>query len=332
MMLMPTDGLVALLGRHGTDPLVEAALVQHAVRNRPAVKIDEQDADGPVVETQSWVKNSRAGIEFGFDDEAAWLGLDETEHGRRPMLLTQIYLYGQHQGVRPYQGVLPEGLELSDDRATVRRKMSPYAATRHSHLRDTWDTPAYRIAVGYAEGEQCIEVLLCTLRESPLPPLRYALAPVPSVESLCALFGSPLDDPALKRALDPLGLKNRIDDIRDSGEADFSNPYGLIVNFSAPPDRKSRNANDTLLSSITFLRERELGGRKWPGSLPRGLNFDDSPDMATGKLGRPPDLQNDEDFSGTATWNEAEFTLYILYSTMENRIFRVGLIAPGFAG
>lgn len=329
---MRTEDLVALLGRHHTDSLVEAALVQHAVRNRPAVEIDEDDSDGPVVETQSWVKNSRAGIEFGFDDEAAWLGHDETEYGRRPMVLTQLYFYGQHQGVRPYQGELPLGLRLSDDRVTVRRKMSSYEATRHSHLRDTWDIPAYRITVGYADGEQCIDVVLCMLREPPLPPLPYGLAPVPSVECLVALFGSPLDDPALKQALEPLGLKNRIDDIRDSGEADFSNPYGLIVNFSAPQDRKARNANDTLLSSITFLKERELGGRGWPGALPCGLNFDDSPEIAAGKLGRPPDLQDDdEDFSGTAIWNEAEFTLYILYSSIENRIFRVGLIAPGLA-
>jgi hypothetical protein len=170
------------------------------------------------------------------------------------------------------------------------------------------------------------------LREPPLPPLPYVLAPVPSVESLIALFGSPLDDPALKQALEPLGLKNRIDEIRDSGEGDFSNPYGLIVNFSAPQSRKARNADNMLLSSITFLREREFGGRGWPGVLPCGLNFDDSPEMAAGKLGRPPDIQDDDDdFSGTATWNEAEFTLYIFYSSMENRILRVGLVAPGFA-
>lgn len=330
--MRPQD-LLSLLGARSADPAVESALVYCGIRNRPAVGIDDDDSDGPVVETQSWVKNSRAGIEFGFDDGAAWLGLDETEYGRRPMLLTQIYFYGQHHGVRPYQSEFPLGLQLSDDRAAVRRKMSPYDASRHSHLRDTWDTPAYRITVGYAEEGQCIDVVLCMLREPPLPPLPYALAPVPSVESLIALFGSPLDDPALKQALEPLGLKNRTDDIRDSGEADFSNPYGLIVNFSAPANRKGREANAVLLSNITFLRERELGGRGWPGALPCGLAFEDSPEMAIGKLGRPADLlDDDEDFSGTATWNEAEFTLYILYSSIENRIFRVGLIAPGLAG
>ncbi len=328
---MNPQDLLSLLGARQTDPAVEAALVHYQVRNRPAVKIDEDDSDGPVVETQSWVKNSREGIEFGFDDEAAWLGQDETAHGQRPMLLTELYFYGEHQGVRPYAGELPFGLKQSDGRAAVRKKMSPYDATLHSHTRDTWDTPEARITVGYVEGEQSIAVVLCMLPEPPLPPLPYALAAVPSPDSLVALFGSPLDDPALSRELRPLGLSKHIDEVRDSGEADFSNPYGLIVNFSAPKERKARNADDTLLSSITFLRERELGGRGWLGSLPCGLSFDDSPEMAAQKLGRAPDSQDDEDFSGTASWNEPEFTLFILYSTINNRLFRVGVVAPGFA-
>lgn len=99
---MRPEDLLSLLGARNSDPGVESALVHYGVRNRPEVEIDEDDADGPVVETQSWVKNSRSGIEFGFDDEAAWRGLDETQFGRGPMVLRQIYLYGSHEGVRPY--------------------------------------------------------------------------------------------------------------------------------------------------------------------------------------------------------------------------------------
>ena len=178
--MKPTD-LLALLGRYNTDPLVEAALRYYAVRNRPEVEIDDEDADGPVVETQSWVKNSRAGIEFGFDDEAAWIGLDETEFGKRPMVLTQIYLYGRHDGVRPYQEPLPFGLQISDDRLTVRKKLTRFEPTRHSHVTDAWDTPEFRMTVSYADGEVCVGVVVCMLREPALPPLGYALQPVPTI-------------------------------------------------------------------------------------------------------------------------------------------------------
>jgi|GEM_PF-6983869 len=88
---MRPEELLSLLGARNTDPAVESALVYCRVRNRPEVKIDEDDTDGPVVENQSWVKNSRAGIEFGFCDEAAWRGLDETQFGQGPMVLTEIY-------------------------------------------------------------------------------------------------------------------------------------------------------------------------------------------------------------------------------------------------
>ena len=330
----PTD-LLPLLGLYNTDPLVEAALIHYGVRNRPEVEVDAEDADGPVVETQSWVKNSRAGIEFGFQDEASWIGLDETEFGKHPMVLTEIYFYGKHVGVRPYQEQLPFGLELSDDRATVRKKLGRFEPTRHSYIRDTWDTPEFRVTVAYADGESCIRFAVCMLREPPLPPLGYALVPVPSVEAIVGLLGSALDDPAMLLTFDPLGLRGRIDEIKESGEADFRNPYGLSLNFAVPDGTNNPRAKEIMFLSATFFQEREQGGRKWPGGLPHTIRFEDSPETVVQKLGRPPDIQhdNEEDFWGVATWHEPEFTVKVFYDTMENRIARAVLLRriPGEA-
>jgi hypothetical protein len=325
----PQD-LLALLGRYNTDPLVEGALSHYAVRNRPEVTVDERVADGPVVETQSWVKNSRAGIEFGFDDEAAWIGLDETEFGKRPMLLTQIYMYGQHDGVRPYQDPLPFGLQLSDDRVTVRKKLNALESTRHSHVRDTWDAPGFRVTVAFTEGDRSIDFVICTLREPALPALGYALQPVPAVERLVGLLGRPISDSAIRLAFDPLGLEDQVEHIKDTCEADFRNPYGFSLVFSAPIDTIGRDLREIVLSRVTLYQERELDARAWPAELPYAIRFDDSPETAVGKVGRPPDIQDDESFSGHAVWHESTLTLHIFYSTMENRILRVSLIAPGY--
>jgi len=329
---MNPQHLLALLGRYNTDAVVEAALRHYGVRNRPAVEIDPDDADGPVVETQSWVKNSRAGIEFGFDDEAAWIGLDKTEFGKRPMVLTQIYMYGQHDGVRPYQEPLPLGLQLSDDRLIVRKKLAVLEPTRHSHVRDTWDTPDFRITVSYARGDQCIAFVLCMLREPPLPPLRYALAPAPPVDSLLQLLDRPLGDSTVQQAFFPLGLQNQLDEIRESSQADLRIPYGLMLYFADPSLRKPGRVEDFVLSAMMFLQERELDGRGWPGDLPYGIAFDDSPEMVARKVGRPPDAQHDQDFTGVATWHEPILTLRVVYSTMDNRAYRVSAVAPGFRG
>jgi hypothetical protein len=325
----PQD-LVALLGRNNIDPLVEAALRHYAVRNRPKVKIDEDDPDGPVVETQSWVKNSRAGIEFGFHDEAAWIGLDETEFGKRPMVLTQIYLYGQHEAVRPYQEPLPFGLQLSADRVTVREQLAALESTRHSYVRDTWDSPDFRITVAFAEGDRSIDFVLCALREPPLPAMPYAIAPVPEVEYLIAALGRPLTDRALRDTFGALALQDRIEEINETGEADFRGPYGLALGFSAPIDAASRDSKTVVLSSVTLYQEREVDARGWPGKLPFGLRFDDSPETAVERVGRPPDIQVDDSFSGFAAWHESALTFHIFYDTIDNRILRVSLFAPGF--
>jgi hypothetical protein len=327
----PKD-LLALLGRVDTDPLVEAALTDYAVRNRPMLRAGEDDADRPVVETQSWVKNSRAGIEFGFDDEAAWTGLGEADFGQRPMLLTQIYLYGQHERVRPYREPLPFGLRLGDNRATVRKKLDRFESTRHSYIRDTWDTPELRITVSYADGESCIGFVICMLREPPLPPLGYALAPVPSVEAIVDLLGGALDDQHMHSAFDPLGLRGRIDEIKESGEADFRRPYGFSLDFAVPDGTSNPSAKEILLLSVTFFQERDQGPRGWPGELPFAIRFGDSPETVVQKLGRLPDIQSDDeevDFSGEATWHEPRFTVNVFYDTMENRVLRVSAIAPG---
>ena len=325
---MNPQDLLALLGRHDTDPSVEAALNYYSIRNRPQVGIDEEHEDGPVLETQSWVKNSRAGIEFGFQDEASWMGLDGTEFGKHPMVLTEIYFYGKHVGVRPYNDDLPFGLELSDDRATVRKKLFEFEPTRHSYIRDSWDTPEFRINVAYADDDSCIRFALCKLREPPLAPLAYALPPIPSLESIVTLLGSPLDDPALHLTFDPLGLRGRMDEIRDSGEADFRRPYGVALEFEPIDGAGHPSANPIVFVTATFFADREEGARRWPGDLPHAIRFGDSPETVVERFGRLPDIQNDDedDFSAIASWREPKYTVTVFFDTMENRVLRVSIV------
>lgn len=325
---MNPNELLALLGRYNTDPIVEAALAHYAVRNRPEVEIDPGGRDGAAVRTQSWVKKSRAGIEFGFQDAASWIGLDATEVGRHPMVLTEIYFYGKHVSVRPYLEQWPFGLQLSDGRATVRKKLVRLEPTRHSYVHDTWDTPECRITVAYADSESCIRFALCLLREPPLPQLGYALAPVPSVEAIVALLGLALDDPAMHVAFDPLGLHGRIDKIKETGEVDFRNPYGLSLDFAVTAGANYSSAKEIVFMGATFFQEREQGARAWSGELPYAIRFEDSPETVVQKLGRPPDIQkdNEDDFSGVAIWHQPK--LIVFYDTMENRVLRVSVVAP----
>jgi len=80
------EALLALLGRPATDPSVEQTLEHFKIRRRPEVTIDEDDVDGPVVDSHDRLKNRNAGIEFGFEDQATFTGDETLTPGKVPML------------------------------------------------------------------------------------------------------------------------------------------------------------------------------------------------------------------------------------------------------
>lgn len=329
---MEASEIADLLGHASTDPRVEAELVRFAIDDRPQVEIDEDDADGPVVEVQDWVINNAVGIEFGFDDEASWRSWDEFERGRCPMLLTQIYFYGNHEDVQPYRGRLPFGLHLSDDRSAVRAKLAALEGTRRSYVRDTWEPRDFRMTVSYVDGGARIGFILCMLREPPLPAFDYSLAPVPTIEAIVGLFGKECNDPAFRLVFAQLGLDRYREDVRQRFAADFRKTYGFALGFSKPAfadQRPTGPASGPIFSHVVLYRERELEARGWQGTLPLGILFDDSPEVAMQKVGLPADEQADEQFTGYALWHLPDYSLHIYYSMMENLILRVRVMAPG---
>lgn len=322
---METIRIAALLGQPSAAAQVDAALTHFGVTERPALTIDPDDPDGPVVTVQSWVGNLLLGIEFGFDDEAAWRGWDEFERGRHPMLLTQIYFYCDHQGVRPYPAPLPCGLLGSDDRRTVRAKMAQWTRTCRAYQRDVWRLPEFDLVGSYVAGDTHLDFLLCMLHEPALPQRGYGLAPVPGIGEIVGLIGSSCDDPAFRQAFDPLGLGNQLQDVEQRLTAELRRTYGLDLGFRAP----AAPAASAVFSHVMFYRARELDARGWPGALPLGIAFDDSPEVALQKAGLAPDEHRDEDFTGYALWHFPDYSLYLFYSTMENVILRVRVMAPG---
>lgn len=328
---MDTNEIANLLGSQLTDARVETALQRFGITELPCVKIAHLDPDGPVVETQDWVLNSSLGIEFGFDDEASWRGWEECEFGRHPMLLTQIYFYGDHQGVRPYAGTLPFGLRLSDLRDTVRAKLVTLERTRRSYVRDTWEAKDFRITVSYAANGGRIGFVLFILRELPLPSFDYSLATMPTIDSIIELIGSGCNAPRFQKQFAQLGIERYLKDLRDENRINMRSTYGFDLGFNRSVFDKwpASDASGPIFSYVVFYRERELDSRGWNGALPFGLIFDDSLETAVKKIGCSADERADTQFDGYALWHFSNYSLHIYYSTMENVILRVRLMAPG---
>lgn len=321
---MHQNQITQLLGREAADPVVDRMLDIYNISRRPEVELDEDAVDGQVVNQQDWLLNRHLGIEFGFEDKATFLAAHPDEIATGPMLLTQIYFYGSHDGVEPYRESLPFGLLLSDSRAVVRAKLSRWESTRRSFVRDTWEVPDWRLTVSYVNDGASIGFLVCTLRPPRLRADDDDLPLLPDTERVLGVLGKALNDPALRLVLAPLLRQQALVDRGDRWVADFRLRWGMELEFMF-----YRGSRDLALTSVTFFREHFMQAVGWPGLLPFRLSFDDSPGHMLRKIGRDPDLIANQTFAGDAVWNFETYTLRVKYSTMENFILRVQIVAPG---
>lgn len=321
---MQASQLLPLLGRPSTDPAVDRALDQFKIRARPEVETDDEDPEDPLLETQDWVKNRKAGIEFGFEEEDSFLG-KPTKANVQPaytMLLTQLYFYGEHPEVKPFVDRLPLNLLLSDDRATVRSKLAQYEHTRRSYKRDTWELPDYQLIVSYVEDGARIGFVLCTLRVPPSPEPDDIVS-LPAIDDLMAVLGKRMDDRALRKVVRPLNIDNYLEDQDDIVVALMRSEFGIELQFGGV-----RSMDASALTLITLYRDREEDAHGWKGALPRKLEFQDSPETLFRKIPEKPDDLSEGDFEGAATWRFPDYNLKVKYSTMFNWLLSVQIYVP----
>jgi len=323
---MNVEAIAKLLGKLSTDPAVEAALVGHGVRRRPRLAVDDSyDPDGLVVQSQDFVSNLSKGIEFGFQDENVFNHLDNVDAGEGPIILTEVYFYGKRPGARPYPFALPFGLSLDDSRSIVREKMAALERTRRSYMRDTWELPAFRVTVSYADGDTRIDFLVCMLRAETSELSDAADASLPSAADMTRLLGKSIDDSAVLETFRPLGLvHHKTSSVSNDRVADLRKRRGIKLRFRR---RFSAGQAALLLDQIEYVRPNGFESCGWQGSLPFGIRFDDSPDSVTEKVGLAPRRQADQDFVGEVFWELPEWSMRVKYSTMENFVLSVDLFA-----
>ena len=150
------------------------------------------------------------------------------------------------------------------------------------------------------------------------------------METVIGLFGKKADDPVLREIFVPLGLDRQARNGADQ-LADFRSTYGFELRLSklaALTAEATGSASVLMLSQIMCYRDREMGARGWRGDLPFGIVFDDSPETVEDNIRRPPDGRVDEEFTGFAVWHFDAYSMCVYYSTMENMVLRVRVMAP----
>lgn len=124
-------------------------------------------------------------------------------------------------------------------------------------------------------------------------------------------------------------------EVRAEGTADLRLSHGIEFGFA--PGREVARSDPKFpgalaLASVTYYAGRVLDALEWVGPLPFGVAFTDSQSALAAKLGCPPDVREDEERTGFVIWHFQHFSLQVEYSTIENRLMRITLIAPGYGG
>lgn len=321
--------LMPLFHHRASSPEVEAALTGLGTLTRPA--LDEENPG----QHYDWVLVRRRGMELGFVDRAYLEAEPEYRWGHEDNLsLAQLTFYGAgaRDDVAGYAGALPHGLTFGDSRQTARQKLAAFDATRRSYHTDCWDCDAYRLVLAYRPDDAGIETVHLKLASTPWPEDGRAQPHVDASQWL-GLFGEPVESPVLTHACAPLDLAAKIADDEDERELDFTRECGLELYFEDA--RNLRLARPVLGSGLVFggvkfYRARDREARQWAGPLPFDLAFEDTPDALLAKVPAPPAKHVDGRLTGHALWHLPALSLHVLYSTLENHLFRVTLMAPGY--
>jgi hypothetical protein len=155
---------------------------------------------------------------------------------------------------------------------------------------------------------------------------------LPELSAILSVLGKPLNDRGFRGLFAPLGFDQRREDLVGGQHAQFRDAYGFDLGFrrSSSVERWTEaGVRGLAFAEITFFRERMLDARGWAGELPLGVRFDDSPDMLLAKVPAPPDDRFDAEFTGWMLWHLPQYSLQIHYSSMENFVLRVRIMAPG---
>jgi hypothetical protein len=317
---MRATSILSQLGRAATQGDVQAMLDAHGLRWRPA--LDPQTPE----RFTDWFALPEQGIEFGFMDEAYLRAEEPGLRGRLPMLFHEVIFYNRPPCHRPYSQALPHGLDFAFGRAQVQALLHGNGWPSRAYRRDVWDLPDLRLIVSYGAGEDTIADVICCLREGPWPSLDTSVPPHPSMATVASLLGQQVDSPAFRQAFLPLGVGYEVERLGPELMIDLRQEFGFDIHVGAPPAQLGRAAGfHGVFDSITFYRDRDLDARAWAGELPFGLSFDDSPAQAFGKLPGRPDEQRETGLGGSAVWRLRSCWLQVVYSTLDNLVWRVSL-------
>jgi hypothetical protein len=226
----------------------------------------------------------------------------------------------------PYAGTLPLGLRADDRAGDVLQRLGPPADLWRAGAevsKARWSTPDAEVDVSFERGTGRLR-LVTMARPAVVPPV--SAVAVPSPEQLASHFGRPLEQLAADAAFAPFALGSKAREIAAYGEADCSRELGIELYFK--PGAEIAGAAPCL-SGVRYRADLDFQSSGYTGPLPWGLRMSDTMDVAMAKAASRPFKQALDGDDGYQLWRTALCDVHVLYSFLEDRIYRVTLLAHG---
>lgn len=305
--------------------------------------IDEEDLEKASLDRRLSLINRDLGLYLFFTDSASYYERFGESKSQGSLILSRVVLLlNFHPNYQPYQGALPLGLAADDFYPQLLAKAGApsksWLAADGAVSKARWLLGGIDIDVSFVHGSGAIKLVSLTpepvqLRRVPIPPRPDLPAPA----QLTELFGQPLlvlkDHPTMKM----FDLSAYEDEISHYKEADFSKQYGFELYFSPGENfDHERYANtpatdELCLSGARYRTDLDFSSNGYLGPLPWGLELDDTPDSTSAKAPGEPAEQLIDPEDGYQEWQTQTCSVHVLYSYLEDRIYRVTLLARGIS-
>lgn len=346
----PMDALTLFqfLGYSPAHPPFNQWLDQQRVFDRPHTAQEDEAWDEDEYDAE---ENARASEIEEVERHSACLIYDERRQYERlwgdaksngDFIFRQFALYAP--GVRGYSGFkgsLPMNLRFNMSQREVRSHIGPPPiATRQVHdmLADLFVYAHIHVNVSYHDHGKSIAMIHVRLPHSfdlrmlglqTHEPDARALAH----ERVVACLGHSASNAELDTLLSPLGWNVGDEDMADCDEVtDLMPRTGVTLYYRDTANYKKLTGKafaeaGPIFAGIRFNRRGDMYSEGFDGALPFGMTFHDTPEQAVQRLGRAPEWQSVEEDTGAYKWQLPDYNLHILFSLLDNQVYRVSCFA-----
>jgi hypothetical protein len=313
--------------------------VQRFVTDWPQLdELDEEELAKAVQDRRLSLINAEHGLYLFFTDQHSYWERYGAPKVTGDLILCRISaLLNFHPQYACYTGAMPWSITAQSNFDEIVAQAGAPAATWP--LRDgrpikaRWNAEGYHIDVSGSDSGNSIK--LVSLHPKRIAEFSDRLQiPLPKPAQMVQWFGKSVDELAVEAALSPFSLMERGEEIGYYGEADCSAEFGMELYFKPASDfpeeyALSLPAPTLCLSGVRYRADLDFTSNGYQGELPWGLTMDDPPAVVRDKAPGPSVWHQFDVRDGAERWSSERCDTHILYSFLDDHIYRVTLLAKG---